>query len=71
MDAWIKNADFFGVIRVVRKANSSCYCVKNKLDLFSNPRITLKKRMIIFPLCFPTVYSIWQSVNTKNNVFTG
>lgn len=39
----IKNADILGVIRVVRKTNSSCYCIKNKLDFFLNPRTTLKK----------------------------
>lgn len=32
MDATDKNADILGVIRVVRKTNSSCYCIKNKLD---------------------------------------
>lgn len=40
---WINNADILGVIRVVRKTNSSCYGIKNKLDFFSNPRMTLKK----------------------------
>lgn len=57
---WINNADISGVMRVVRKTNSSCYCIKNKLDFFSNPRTTLKNMddnffLYVFPLCI--VYS--------------
>lgn len=47
VDTWITNMDFFGVIRVVRKANCKLW-----ICFFSGPMTTLKKMDGNFSLMF-------------------